>query len=510
MLELRNITKRFPGVIANDRACLTVGAGEVHAILGENGAGKSTLMRILYGAYQPDEGAVLIDGEARQLTSQRQAIACGIGMIHQEFMLVQPMTVVENVILGLDGDIGLRLDEAAKRISALSDHHGLGIDPHARVADLPVGVQQRVEILKLLFRDARILVLDEPTAILTPQEATSLLDTLRKLALQGRAIIIVTHKLNEVMAVADRVTIMRDGQTVRSIDPAQSNEGELARLMVGRPVGRTVVRPKVQPGARILSVNGLRVLGATGGEAVCGVDLTVREGEIVGIAGVEGNGQSQLVEAITGLRRSSGGSVMMDGRNVTHATPLEHARRGLVYVPADRRHVGSIATLGIDDNAMLGRQEDFTRGYGLFRDQRRIQRHAQELVERFDVKTPHIRFPAGKLSGGNLQKVIMGREILRDPRLLVVEQPTRGLDIGAIEYMWSQLLAVRGQGKGVLLVSAELNEIRSLADRILVIHRGRFLGELTPEDAEDELLGLMMAGMAAKPGTGPMPDRPRN
>lgn len=496
LLELRGITKRFPGVVANDRASLSVAAGEVHAILGENGAGKSTLMRILYGAYQPDEGAVVIEGAHQAFESQRKAIACGVGMIHQEFMLVQPMTVVENVILGLPGR-RLALAEAAARVAELSDRHGLDVDPWARVQDLPVGVQQRVEILKLLYRDARILVLDEPTAILTPQEADSLLATLRHLAGQGRAVIIVTHKLNEVMAVADKVTIMRDGRTVCSLAPSQTDMGELARLMVGRPVERTVEKPCVTPGPTILTVSDLHVSDAAGLASVRGIDLTVRAGEIVGIAGVEGNGQSHLVEAVTGLRPCASGRVCIGGQDVTHASPLAHARHGLVYVPADRRNVGSITSFSIEDNATLGSHQDFTTGFGLFRNRRQSRAHAAGLVERFGVKTPHVRFPAGQLSGGNLQKVIMGREILRDPRLLVVEQPTRGLDIGAIEYMWEQLLAVRSQGKGILLVSAELNEIKSLADRILVIHAGRIVGELTPDQADDETLGLMMTGAGA-------------
>lgn len=497
-LELKNVTKRFPGVLANDNACLSVAAGEVHAILGENGAGKSTLMRILYGVYQPDSGSIYLNGEPVHFANQRQAIRHGIGMIHQEFMLVRQMTVVENLILGLDDEPGLplKLDEAARKIETLSSRHGLEVDPWAKVEDLPVGVQQRVEILKLLYRHARVLVLDEPTAILTPPEASSLLETLRHLASTDCAIIIVTHKLHEVMNGTDRVTIMRDGATVDVLDTENTSEAELARIMVGRDVTQSVSKTLVRPGKVVLRAQQLCVADGQGGHSVDAIDLQVRGGEIVGLAGVDGNGQSQLVEALMGLREISSGIVSMNDIDITRSTPLEHNAHGLSYVPADRRRVGAITELGIQENAILGKQNVFTKGLGWFRDIRRTREHAEVLVDRFQVKTPHVRFPAGKLSGGNLQKLIMGREIMGDPQVLIAEQPTRGLDVGAIEYIWNELLALREQGKGVLLLSAELDEIINLSDRILVMHGGRIMGELTPEQATDERIGLLMAGVA--------------
>jgi len=498
-VELRGITKCFPGVLANDQTNLVVEKGEVHAVLGENGAGKSTLMHILYGSYQPDEGEIVLDGQQVRFASQREAIGHNIGMIHQDFMLVRPFTVVENVVLGLRDERGgiLDLGKAAARIKELSDRHGLTVDPWARVEHLPVGVQQRVEIIKLLYRDARILILDEPTAVLTPQETSKLLATLRALAAEGRSVIIVTHKLHEIIEVADRITIMRDGRTVATLDKKATTEAELARMMVGRDVALKVRRTPLRQGNPILRVSDLYVADDRGASAVNGVDLSVHEGEIVGIAGVDGNGQSQLVEGLMGLRAIRQGSVEMAGVEITDAPLFDRSGKGLVYVPADRRGVGSVATLNIEDNAILGNQRQFSGAGSLLRDRAKSRSHAETLIDRFGVRTPDIRFPAGKLSGGNLQKVILGREIMRDPRVLIVEQPTRGLDVGAIEVIWSELLAAREQGKGILLISAELEEIRNLADRIFVMYGGRFMGELRSEDASDEVIGLMMAGVSA-------------
>ena len=500
-VELKGIVKRFPGVLANDHTSLSVAPGEVHALLGENGAGKSTLMQILYGSFQADEGEILLDGHPALFAGQRDAIQSGIGMIHQDFMLVRPFTVVENVVLGLGAGRGgiIDLAGAAARIEDLSRRHGLNVDPWARIEHLPVGVQQRVEILKLLYRDARVLILDEPTAVLTPQETSTLLATLRSLAAEGRSIIIVTHKLHEIIEVADRVTIMRDGRTVATLDKHATTEAELARLMVGRDVALKVHRSPLRRGEPLLAVRELAVEDDRGEPAVRGIDLTLHAGEIVGIAGVDGNGQSQLVEALMGLRPAVGGSVAMEGAQMTDWPPVRRMSRGIAYVPADRRGVGSVGTLAIEDNAVLGGQRDFARAGGILRDRARSRSHAQSLVGRFGVRTPGIRFPAGKLSGGNLQKLILGREIMRGPKLLVVEQPTRGLDVGAIEAIWAELLAAREQGKGILLISAELEEIRNLADRILVIYGGRFMGELSPEEASDQTIGLMMAGIAASP-----------
>jgi simple sugar transport system ATP-binding protein len=495
-LEMRGIVKRFPGVLANNHASLELMPGEVHALLGENGAGKSTLMQILYGSYGADAGEILLDGRPVAFASQREAIRSGIGMIHQDFMLVRRFRVVENVVLGLEGERGMvDLGSAAERVKAISERHHLGVDPWALIEGLPVGVQQRVEIVKLLYRDARILILDEPTAVLTPQETGKLLATLRALAADGRSVIIVTHKLHEIIEVADRITIMRDGRTVATVRTAETDEAELARLMVGRDVLLKVSRPAQRRGEPVLAIRGLHVADDRGAPAVRGVDLTVHAGEIVGVAGVDGNGQSQLVEAVMGLRPATGGEVTLAGETITAASPAERGDRGMAYVPADRRGVGSVATLGIDDNAILGGQRRFTRFGAIFRDRRRIARHAETLVARFGVRTPDVRFHAGQLSGGNLQKLILGREIMRDPLALVVEQPTRGLDVGAIEGVWAEILAVRSQGKAILMVSAELEEIRNLADRIVVLHAGAVMGELDPEEASDELLGLMMAGM---------------
>ncbi|MFT7220074.1 MAG: ABC-type uncharacterized transport system ATPase subunit [Candidatus Azotimanducaceae bacterium] len=496
-LELKGIVKRFTDVLANDHTNLTVAHNEVHALLGENGAGKSTLMHVLYGSYEPDAGEILIDGKLAHFNSQRQAIERGIGMIHQDFMLVRSFTVVENIVLGLDDDrYGiLDLNHAAKRIRELSDHYGLGVDPWARVEHLPVGVQQRVEILKLLYRQARILILDEPTAVLTPKEVERLLKTLRSLAAEGRSVIIVTHKLHEIMEVADQVTILRDGKTIACVAKHATSETELARMMVGRDVDLKISRSDYKRGQPSLCVSNLHVRDDRGELTVRGVDLTVHEGEIVGIAGVDGNGQSELVESLMGLRHVEQGHVEMDGTDITHAAPAEVGAMQLFYVPADRRGVGTISTLDIDANAILGQQRGFSKLCHLFLDRPKIRTYAKELVARFGIRTPGIRFPAEKLSGGNLQKLILGREIMRNPHMLIVEQPTRGLDVGAIEMIWAELLKVREQGKGILLVSAELEEIRNLADRILVMYGGRIMGELAPEEATDETLGLMMAGL---------------
>ncbi|MBE2274778.1 MAG: ABC transporter ATP-binding protein [Rhodobacteraceae bacterium] len=508
-VELRGIVKRFANVLANDHASLSVLPGEVHALLGENGAGKSTLMQVLYGSYHADGGEILLDGSPVHFANQRAAIHAGIGMIHQDFMLVRPFTVAENVVLGLDGELQLYEEKrgildlagASRRIEELSTHHGLQVDAGARIEHLPVGVQQRVEILKLLYRNARILILDEPTAVLTPQETAKLLETLRSLAAEGRSIIIVTHKLHEIIEVADRVTIMRDGKTVATVAKEDTTEAELARLMVGRDVLLRVRKSPLKRGATLLTTQGLKVNDDRGEEAVSGIDLSVNAGEIVGIAGVDGNGQSQLVEALAGLRPVMGGQISMEGTDITHGTPACRKACGIAYVPADRRGVGSVGTLSIEDNSVLCNLGAFTGKFGVFRDRARSRSHARDLVARFGVKAPDIRFPAGKLSGGNLQKMILGREIMQQPKLLIVEQPTRGLDVGAIEGVWAELLKVRDSGQGILLVSAELEEIRNLADRILVIFEGRFMGELRPEDADDETIGLMMAGRSGKTRT---------
>jgi general nucleoside transport system ATP-binding protein len=492
LFAMRKIVKRFPGVVANSDVDLTIEPGEIHALLGENGAGKSTLMQILYGFHSMDSGSILIDDKQVEIRSPKDAIALGIGMVHQEFMLVRRFSVVENTVLGLKG---FHLREAARRLRSLSDQHHLAIDPYAQVQHLPIGVQQRVEILKLLYRDARLLILDEPTAVLTTHEKDQLFSVLRGLRNQGRSIVIVTHKLQEIIDLADRVTVMRDGRVVATVSTRQTSEQELARLMVGRDVNLRAQRTPIERGRAVLRVDGLHVRDEVGQEKVRGISLDVHAGEIVGIAGVDGNGQSQLAEAIMHLRPAHKGSVFLDGHEVTRLTVAHHRALGLSYVPADRRHVGSITEMPVAENAILGSQRKHTRG--LFLDRQRIREHAEKLIARFGVRATSIGTLAGKLSGGNLQKLILGREILQDRAAMVVEQPTRGLDVGAVESVWLELLHERHRGKAILLISAELEELMNLADRIAVMFEGQIVGILDAADVTTEKLGLMISGLSA-------------
>jgi general nucleoside transport system ATP-binding protein len=498
-LELKSITKRFGSLVANDRIDLSVAPGQVHALLGENGAGKSTLMQILYGFHAMDSGEIWIDGVQVKIDSPKDAIACGIGMVHQEFMLVRPFTVVENTVLGLKEGAGPMLDlrGASLRLKELSSRHGLALDPEAQVETLPIGVQQRVEILKLLYRDARLLILDEPTAVLTPREKDDLFSVLRKLRADGRSVIIVTHKLYEVMELADRVTVMRDGQVVATRTIGSTSEQELARLMVGRDVNLRVEKSSGKTGAPVLQIDRLRVRNESGQEKVRGLSLEVRAGEILGIAGVDGNGQSELAQAILHLRKIESGRVLLNGADVTRRTAAEHREIGIAYVPADRRYVGSVTEMSIADNAILGLQRKYSSG--LFRNIRKARDSARDLVARFGIRAAGIDFAAGKLSGGNLQKLILGREIMRGSSALIVEHPTRGLDVGAIESVWGELLRARDAGKAILLISAELEELLNLADRIAVMFEGRIVGTVQPTAASVEEIGAMMAGV---PSTG--------
>jgi simple sugar transport system ATP-binding protein len=502
---MRNIVKRFPGVLANDDVTLTVGHGEIHALLGENGAGKSTLMQILYGFYQRDAGDILIEGRPVQIESPKQAITLGIGMVHQEFMLVHPMTVVENTVLGVDQSIrrGFDLKRVASALQALSDRHGLAINPHAVVGHMPVGVQQRVEIMKLLYRDARLLILDEPTAVLTPQEKDGLFAVLRGLAREGRSVVIVTHKLHEIMEVSDRVTVLRDGCMAASVCTARSSPRELARLMVGRDVALRAGKQAVTRGPAMLRVEDLVACDAAGETKLHGLSLDLHAGEILGIAGVDGNGQPQLAQALLNLCPIKAGRVLIGSQDVTRLSPAEHRAKGMAYVPADRRHVGSVAELSVADNAILGTQAHRTQAGGLIRDEDANRGFAKVLVERFGVRTPDLDLPAGKLSGGNLQKLVLGREMIREPGILIVEQPTRGLDVGAVETVWGELLKARASGMAVLLISADFEEILNLADRIAVMFEGRIVGILPTAKASAETLGLMMAG-APVPDAQPM------
>jgi ABC-type uncharacterized transport system ATPase subunit len=500
---MKNIVKRFPGIVANADVDFTIEPGEIHALLGENGAGKSTLMQILYGFYSMDSGSILIDGQPVHIASPRDAIALGIGMVHQEFMLVRRFSVVENTVLGLKEASGPMLDlrRAAQRLRALSDQHHLAIDPWAQVQHLPIGVQQRVEILKLLYRDAQLLILDEPTAVLTTQEKEQLFTVLRSLRDQGRSIVIVTHKLQEILELADRVTVMRDGRVVGAVSTRQTSEQELARLMVGRDVNLRAHRVPLERGPAVLRIEGLHVRDDLGQEKVRGVSLDVHAGEIVGIAGVDGNGQSQLAEAIMHLRTVDQGTVLikdrvkdrMNDRDITRLTVAQHRALGLSYVPADRRHVGSITQMSVSDNAILGTQRQRTRGP--FLDRPKIREYAEKLIARFGVRSAGIGAMAGKLSGGNLQKLILGREILHDAAGIVVEQPTRGLDVGAVESVWLELLQERERGKAILLISAELEELMNLADRIAVMFEGRIVGILNAANVTVEKLGLMISGI---------------
>lgn len=501
-LSAKQIVKKFPGVLANDHVDFDVRRGEIHALLGENGAGKSTLMQIIYGVYQMDSGEIRVEGKPVRIQSAKDAIALGIGMIHQEFMLVRRFSVTENIILGLDDDkstFTVDLHESARRIRELSERHGLRVDPDQTIEHLPVGVQQRVEILKLLYREAQLLILDEPTAVLTPQETTALFDVLRQLANAGHAIVIVTHKLHEIMTISDRVTIMRDGRVVAAVETQQSSERELAKLMVGREVNLRASKAHREPGRPVLKIDNLYVRDNRHQLAVNGVDLTIHEGEILGLAGVDGNGQSYLAEAIMNLRRIEKGTVALFDLNLTHASPAEHHDHGLAYVPADRRHVGAVTDLPISRNAILGSQSEFTGRIGLF-DEDRITKYTGELIDRFDIRPRNADYAAGKLSGGNLQKVILGREVLRDPNVFIIEQPTRGLDVGAIEAVWREIINQRDIGKAILLISAELEEIFNLSDRIAVIYEGRIMGILETRRASMEQIGLMMAGTSTTDG----------
>jgi general nucleoside transport system ATP-binding protein len=496
-VELRDITKRFPGVVACDGVDLSVESGEVHALLGENGAGKSTLMNILYGLYRPDQGEILLDGEPLVARSPADAIAARIGMVHQHFMLVPVFTVAENVMLGVEptGPLG-RLDraEARRRVAELSDRYGLAVDPDATLEDLPVGVQQRVEILKALYRDARCLILDEPTAVLTPTEIDELMSIIRQLAGGGRAVIFISHKLREVLTVADRISVLRDGRIVGRTTPAEADEQALASMMVGRDVQLVVDKDPAEPGPPVLEVDDVAVSDDRGHRVVDGVSLMVRAGEILAVAGVQGNGQTELIEAICGLRAPDAGTIRLDGADVTAEGPDHLFRAGVAHVPEDRQRDGLVGSFPVASNLVLNQIRDrrFSRRGRI--DRRAVRRHAADLVDEFDVRTPSIDAAASTLSGGNQQKVIIAREFFHADRLLVLSQPTRGLDVGSIQYIHRQVVAKRDEGAAVLLNSSELDEVLALADRIAVIYRGRIVGVVDRAEANRELIGLLMAG----------------
>jgi general nucleoside transport system ATP-binding protein len=496
VLELRGITKRFPGVVANDSVDFDLRRGEVHALLGENGAGKSTLMNVLYGLYQPDEGEILIKGEPVRLHSPKDAISRGIGMVHQHFMLIPVMTVAENIVLATEPtQAGFLLDyrAASERVRELSRSFNFAIDPEARVESITVGQQQRVEILKALYRHADILILDEPTAVLTPQEAGELFEILRTLTREGMSVIFITHKLNEVLDIADRITVLRRGKMIDTVTREGATEEGLARLMVGRDVLLRVDKQPAQPGESLLSVEDLRAVDDRGLEAVRGVSFDVRAGEIVGIAGVDGNGQSELIDALSGLRRSASGSVRIGDHDVTGAAPSTILDLGLGHIPEDRQRRGLVLEFSLAENVAL---HDYDKAPGsrwgwLF--PRQLVRRARELLSQFDVRGGGPQTRAAALSGGNQQKVVLAREIGRGPSVLLAAQPTRGLDVGAIEFVHRRLVEARDSAKAVLLVSLELEEILSLSDRILVIYEGQIVAEHGP-DVSEERLGIEMTG----------------
>ncbi|HUQ23649.1 MAG TPA: ABC transporter ATP-binding protein [Gaiellaceae bacterium] len=500
VLELRGITKRFPGIVANDAVDFDLRKGEVHALLGENGAGKSTLMNVVYGLYRPDEGQILVNGKPAELGSPKAAIENGIGMVHQHFMLIPVMSVAENIVLATEPTHnGIFLDYAAaeKRVREISARFGLAVDPRAIVQDITVGQQQRVEILKALYRGADILVLDEPTAVLTPQESLELFTIIRSLTEQGKSIIFISHKLNEVTEVADRITVLRRGKKIETLPAAGATEEGLARLMVGREVLLRVDKTTSQPTAPLLSVQGLTVEDDRGIEQVRDVSFEVRGGEIVGIAGVDGNGQTELIDAIAGLRRSKAGRIVIGDEDVTDDTCKECLDAGLGHIPEDRQRRGLVLDFTLAENLALHEYDHPPASrYGWLFPKRLIDK-ARGLLQEFDVRGGGPQTRAGGLSGGNQQKVVLAREIDRNPKVLIAAQPTRGLDVGAIEFVHRRLVEERDEGRGILLVSLELDEILSLSDRILVIFEGRIVGEFPPGASEEEL-GVAMTGGGRK------------
>jgi len=499
MLELRQITKRFGDVLANDHVDIVVKPGTIHAIVGENGAGKSTAMRIAYGFYTADSGEILVNGQVQDIKSPHDAIALGIGMVHQHFMLVETMTVAENIVLGAEpgSTIALDLKSAAAQIRQLSEEFKLAVNPNEPIEHLSVGQQQRVELLKALYRHAKLLILDEPTAVLTPLEVEEFFAILRRMREQGKTVIIITHKLSEVLAISDEVTVMRDGRVVGRVQTKDTNAAELARLMVGREVLLRVEKPEPKIGETELEVKDLSVADIGGAKRVNGVSFEVRRGEIVGIAGVEGNGQSELIEALAGLVEPTRmtGQINFEGRDLKSLGARVRRELGIGHIPEDRHRRGLLLDFSLAENAILGvhyRPPIAAYAGGIFLDENAVQRRAAEIIQGFDVRPPNAALPARALSGGNQQKLIIGREYHVAPKLLLVSQPTRGVDIGAIEFIHRQLVSLRDNGCAILLVSAELEEVTSLSDRLLIIHDGKIAGEVDPKVATLEEIGLLM------------------
>ena len=499
-IEMLNITKRFPGIIANDNITLQLRRGEIHALLGENGAGKSTLMSVLFGLYQPEEGVIKKDGVEVKINDPNDANALGIGMVHQHFKLVECFSVLDNIILGVEptGKMGLlEKQQAREKVVALSEKYGLQVNPDALVEDISVGMQQRTEILKMLYRDNEILIFDEPTAVLTPQEIEELLQIMRNLAAEGKSILFISHKLNEIVSVADRCSVLRKGKYIGTVDIADTDKAQLSRMMVGRDVEFVVLKQEAKPGDVVLDVRGLTVASKVHkNNAVRDVSFQVRTGEIVCIAGIDGNGQTELVYGISGLEPVVGGTVKLCGQDITKIPIRKRSLLGMSHIPEDRHKHGLVLDYSLEDNLVLQRyfEPEFTNKAGFLR-RKNIRNYANRLIEQYDVRSGQGAVTTARsMSGGNQQKAIIAREIDKNPELLIAVQPTRGLDVGAIEYIHSQIVAQRDDGKGVLLVSLELDEVMSLADRILVMYEGEIVGELDPRTTTVEELGLYMAG----------------
>jgi general nucleoside transport system ATP-binding protein len=501
-VEMRNITKRFGDVVANDHVSLAVVDRSIHAIIGENGAGKSTAMNILYGFYTADEGEILVDGQPRAIKNPSDAIRLGLGMVHQHFMLVETLTVTENIIFGAEPVAGLAIDykRARARVREISEQYGLRINPDARISSLSVGQQQRVEILKTLYRGARILILDEPTAVLTPQEVEEMFKILRGLREQGKTIIIITHKLAEVLALSDNITVMRDGQVVGNLPTAEATAEGLARLMVGREVLLRVEKKEAHPSDTVLAVSDLSYRNADGVTVLNNVSFQVRGGETLGVAGVEGNGQTEMIEIIAGLRHQSAGDVVLEGKSVSRLDTRARKHRGVAHIPEDRHRRGLILTFDLASNSILGLHRDPPISGRVLLNNNVIVERARRLVKEYDVRPPNIDLPARALSGGNQQKLIVAREFDIKPRLILVSQPTRGVDIGATEFIHRKLVELRDAGAAVLLVSAELDEVMSLSDRVIVIYEGHIVGEVDPRTVTEEEIGLMMTGGGKRRG----------
>jgi len=496
VVEMRGVTKRFPGITANDSVTFGLRKGEIHALLGENGAGKSTLMNILFGLYQPDEGQIYMNGEPVVIDGPNKAIALGIGMVHQHFKLVHPFTVAENIILGSEPRQGVAIDykKATEEVSRLSRLYGLKVDPNAKIEDISVGMQQRVEILKTLYRGADIIILDEPTAVLTPQEIDELMEIMRNLVREGKSIIIITHKLKEIMAIADQVTIIRRGKVIDTLEVKGTNPRALAEKMVGRDVSFEINKSKKQAGAPVLQVQDVTAADVQGLPALRSISFEVRKGEILGVAGVDGNGQSELIQALTGMRGIQSGRIVLNGKDIGNRSTRHISESGVSLIPEDRHKHGLVLDFSMRENMVLNTYFQSPFNKGGFLQERAMEQHARKLIAEFDVRTPSTETKARSLSGGNQQKAIIAREVDKNPDLLIAAQPTRGLDVGAIEFIHKRLVEQREKGKAVLLISFELDEILKLSDRIIVMYEGQVVGEVLPEETNDQELGLMMAG----------------